>query len=365
MPDIAFLGLAIETDQLKKAHEELSKLPAAAGAAEQSTKKLTEAAKALGESADKSAAAARRMTQYDDAATAIHRSAQAAKEADNAFKSATASASSMVRASAANAAQMAQNSTHPLYGALTKGAKEATGELQKTAAATAEYAAVQARAAEATKKVSEQVKTLSNLSSRDRILLGYQLNDIFTQLASGQNPLMIAAQQGPQITQIFGGLRATLAAIPKAWLIGGGAALGVGIFGAILKSINEMNDAIEEQRRPLGTLLGGRDQAVAAYRDITKFASATGIAVSEATEKFVVFGRATQSLGATRQGILSIAAVVEQLPQISGASESEGGAARTAIAGMLKDSTVSAEELRTVLANVPQIADQIAAGLGV
>jgi hypothetical protein len=35
--------------------------------------------------------------------------------------------------------------------------------------------------------------------------LSYQLNDVFVQLASGQNVLMILAQQGPQITQAVGG----------------------------------------------------------------------------------------------------------------------------------------------------------------
>lgn len=44
--------------------------------------------------------------------------------------------------------------------------------------------------------------------------LTFQLNDIFTSLVSGMNPLMVAVQQGPQITQIYGGVGATLARIP-------------------------------------------------------------------------------------------------------------------------------------------------------
>lgn len=41
-----------------------------------------------------------------------------------------------------------------------------------------------------------------------------QLNDIFTTLTTGMSPLTIALQQGPQITQIFGGIGATFRAIP-------------------------------------------------------------------------------------------------------------------------------------------------------
>src|SRR5882672_7296468 len=68
---------------------------------------------------------------------------------------------------------------------------------------------------------------------------------------------------------------------------------------------------------------------------------------------------------ACRKGIATITATVEKLTQISGASEGEGNAARNSVADMLNDSTVSAAELRTVLSNVPQIADAIARGLGV
>ena len=41
-----------------------------------------------------------------------------------------------------------------------------------------------------------------------------QLNDIFTTLTTGMSPLTIALQQGPQITQIFGGIGGTFRAIP-------------------------------------------------------------------------------------------------------------------------------------------------------
>ncbi|PTW61435.1 transglycosylase-like protein with SLT domain [Breoghania corrubedonensis] len=43
--------------------------------------------------------------------------------------------------------------------------------------------------------------------------LSYQINDIFVSLLSGQNPALVFAQQGTQVTQIFGGVRGTLAAL--------------------------------------------------------------------------------------------------------------------------------------------------------
>lgn len=46
--------------------------------------------------------------------------------------------------------------------------------------------------------------------------LGYQVNDIFTQLGSGTGIMQILAQQGPQIVQIFGGLGGTLLSLAPA-----------------------------------------------------------------------------------------------------------------------------------------------------
>ncbi|MCW5705432.1 MAG: phage tail length tape measure family protein, partial [Bradyrhizobium sp.] len=80
------------------------------------------------------------------------------------------------------------------------------------------------------------------LTAQQKLILGYQLNDVFTSAVGGMNPLMIAAQQGPQITQVFGGIGNTLAAIPKPLLIGGGAALGVGAAALGISALKELND---------------------------------------------------------------------------------------------------------------------------
>ena len=62
-----------------------------------------------------------------------------------------------------------------------------------------------------------------------------QLNDIFTTLTTGMSPLTIALQQGPQITQIFGGIGGTFRAIPPVALAAAAAIAAVGIpLGIIL-----------------------------------------------------------------------------------------------------------------------------------
>jgi hypothetical protein len=78
---------------------------------------------------------------------------------------------------------------------------------------------------QAVEQQSQQVR----VTARQLAQLQPQLNDIFTQLTTGQSPLTVALQQGPQITQIFGGLGATLRAIPPVALGVAAAFTAVGV----------------------------------------------------------------------------------------------------------------------------------------
>lgn len=75
----------------------------------------------------------------------------------------------------------------------------------------------------------EQQTQQVRVTARQLAQLQPQLNDIFTQLTTGQSPLTVALQQGPQITQIFGGIGATLRAIPPVALGAAAAFTAVGV----------------------------------------------------------------------------------------------------------------------------------------
>ncbi|MFO0271360.1 MAG: phage tail length tape measure family protein [Gemmatimonadota bacterium] len=53
----------------------------------------------------------------------------------------------------------------------------------------------------------------AGVSAQQMTNLSFQLNDIFTQLSMGTSAFVVLAQQGPQITQIFGGVGATFRAL--------------------------------------------------------------------------------------------------------------------------------------------------------
>lgn len=88
------------------------------------------------------------------------------------------------------------------------------------------------QAADAQRAAQQAADKESRAAANRAGQLQFQFNDIFTSLGSGQNPLTVAIQQGPQITQLYGGIANTIAAIPRG-LIAAGAAAAVffGIFG--------------------------------------------------------------------------------------------------------------------------------------
>lgn len=201
------------------------------------------------------------------------------------------------------------------------------------------------------------------LNAQQRVMLGYQLQDIFTSLASGMNPAVVAAQQGPQISMLYGGMGNMFRAIPRPLLVGG----GLGLAGALgLAGLNSLASATDDRRiqdRRFGNILGGDGTGM--FRDLGRVASETSIGIDQTTESVERLAKATRSLGASRQDVLGLAGSVEKLIKLGGANDNEASAAREGFAGMMNSATVSAEQLKAVLTNVPGIAAEIAAGIGV
>jgi lambda family phage tail tape measure protein len=124
-----------------------------------------------------------------------------------------------------------------LYGTA---AKTQTAELEKAAGATRTYEGAQERVRAANDNVTGSVDRQSKALAYQRVQLGYQLNDVFVQLASGQGVVRTAIQQGPQITQLYGGLGATLRAIP---LAAAGYVTGIAaVAGITLAAVNHLNE---------------------------------------------------------------------------------------------------------------------------
>lgn len=174
------------------------------------------------------------------------------------------------REAKAEVAQLGQAATQAGRAGEAAG-KSIDAAAQATARAKAEAKAVrqalvdQAGAARQASAANAAVAASSRLTGAQLGQLQFQLNDIATGLLSGQSPFMILAQQGPQVTQIFGGVRATLAAIPP---VVRATAIAVAVLVAPLALVSSKTIELANQARGFSVALKGmgRDAEVSASR---------------------------------------------------------------------------------------------------
>ncbi len=95
--------------------------------------------------------------------------------------------------------------------------------------------------------------------------LGYQINDIFVSLASGQAPLTVLVQQGAQIGQLFQGFFTTL--LRFAPLVGGILVLLSPFIGALIQSARAVDQLREANVRLAGSADAGVQNLVQRYAD--------------------------------------------------------------------------------------------------
>ena len=121
---------------------------------------------------------------------------------------------------AAAAAQDEYNRLAATAGTSQQVIAAAAVKAESAQAALAAATLASARAQESSQKANSayqaalgQTAAATKLTAFQAQQLGFQLNDLFVQIASGQSPLTALIQQGSQLSGTFGGIRATFAAL--------------------------------------------------------------------------------------------------------------------------------------------------------
>lgn len=153
-------------------------------------------------------------------------------------------------------------------------------------------------AAGAAVPVMQRAGAAVKLTSNEVRLLGYQISDVFQQLASGTNPFTILVQQGPQVVDALGGPQAAMGRILSLLT-----PMKVGI-AAVAIAFGGMTIAAERSERALLTL----QNRTAAYRTETqnfsvgaeaaarRVARSSGAGLTEATSAAATLGAAGVSV---------------------------------------------------------------------
>ncbi len=231
---------------------------------------------------------------------------------------------------------------------------EREGALSATEAAAAITKAKTAFAAQVPSLRAGQTtgaSAVSKLRPDQKVQLSYQTNDIFTSLASGMNPLMVAAQQGPQITQAFGGIKPTLAALGSVinpvtaslGLLTGAVVIGGKAWSDYLASTKEVETAASSFGQAVAAT--PRElEAIATAADVAGTASVTQARSMEAsflrtgkigTAQFTGLIGISKNFAATMQ--TDVASGSQQLAQLF--ADPAAGAAKLRSMGLLDGAT--------------------------
>jgi tape measure domain-containing protein len=114
----------------------------------------------------------------------------------------------------------------------------------------------------------------------------------------------------------------------------------------------------------LQTAVGSVERAGEIYEALYRNALQTGVAVSESVDAFQRFSIAAREIGATSDQVVRLVSGLQKAAIISGASAQEVSAATTQLAQALASGVLQGDELRSVLENMPVLAEALAKELG-
>jgi tape measure domain-containing protein len=115
----------------------------------------------------------------------------------------------------------------------------------------------------------------------------------------------------------------------------------------------------------LNTALGSVERAGEIYDRLYQDSLQTGVAVRESVDAFARFSIAAREIGATSDQVATLVGGLQRIAIASGASQQEISSATQQLAQALASGTLQGDELRSILENLPTLAQALARELGV
>lgn len=160
----------------------------------------------------------------------------------------------------------------------------------------------------------------------------------------------------------LGGVGSGLAAMGAA---GRAAAIGLGAIAAAMTGVAVAGDSMTQSMARLRTATGGVAAARDVYEQLYRLSLVTGVSVQESVGAFQRFAIAARSIGATNEQVVSLVRTLQQAGIVAGTSSQEAAAAMMQLGQALASGKLNGDELRSVLENMPTLAEKLARELGV
>jgi tape measure domain-containing protein len=147
-------------------------------------------------------------------------------------------------------------------------------------------------------------------------------------------------------------------------LTAGIVAMGVAAVAAGVQ-IAKAGDTATAVLARLASATGSASAAERAFEGLFRLSQQTGIAVADSAGAFARFAVAAKEVGATNDQVLKLVGGLQKAGIVAGASAEETGAATQQLAQALASGVLQGDELRSLLENMPQLAQALARQLGV
>jgi len=160
-----------------------------------------------------------------------------------------------------------------------------------------------------------------------------------------------------QNTRSSSGLKTGLTAIA--------AAISVAQIVSYAKAFLETADAMTQLQARIDRLSPSAKEGAATFQSLAMIASASGSSLQETTKLWEQLTTSLKSAGATNGQVLALTDTLQKIGRIGGSSTEEMSNALRQFGQSIASGTIRAEEFNSILEQMPELARQIASGLGI
>lgn len=131
------------------------------------------------------------------------------------------------------------------------------------------------------------------------------------------------------------------------------------------KRFLEAADAISQMQARIERLTGSAAAATQTMQGLMRISSATGGSLQDTAKLWETLSTALRDTGATNGQIIQLTETLQKIGRIGGSSSEEMANALRQFGQSISSGTIRAEEFNSILEQMPELARQIAAGMGV
>lgn len=131
------------------------------------------------------------------------------------------------------------------------------------------------------------------------------------------------------------------------------------------KAFLDIADNMTQLQARIKRLTGDAETAKETFNSLTNIASTTGASLSDTTKLWETLTSSLKEAGATNAQVLNLTDTLQKIGRIGGSSTEEMTNALRQFGQSIASGTIRAEEFNSILEQMPELARQIAAGLGI